>query len=181
MSSASAIAPFDPENEEWWSKESSGLAKRLCEVSLFMRRWRVQMRFGELSRAPLELVRFQIKERVAECDWLARRPDPWDDGLHPDIGRRHASLQALKDAVEVRSLLFYLLPDVDAGFLRIYRRKPAGGRDLIIAGHVQRVAPRVRNIRSIGMRAKLLGFAFSLQNDMLAGLKEMSNMDMVDW
>src|SRR5215472_5270457 len=142
MSSASAISPFDPESENWWSREPSKLAKRLCDFSLFVQRLRVQMRFGELTRAPLQLVRFQIKESVAECDWLARPCDPWDEGLQPEIGLRHASLQALKDAVDVRSLLFYLMPDIDAAFFRIYRgRSPyicegTYGKDLVIAGHV---------------------------------------------
>jgi len=181
MSSVSAISPFDPESENWWSKETSGLAKRLCDVSLLIQRLRIQMRFGELSRAPLTLVRFQMKQSVVECDWLARLPDPWDEDLRPEIGQRHASLQALKDAVDVRSLLFYLLPDVDAAFLRIYRGNAACGRDLVIAGHVQRIAPAFRRIHSITMRAKLLGFRFALQNDILGGLKEMSNIDMVDW
>ena len=178
---SSAPSPFDPESENWGSKETSGLAKHLCDVSQFAQQLRVRMRFGELSRAPLELARFQMRESVAECDWFARVPDPWDESLPAAIGQRHASLQALKDAVDVRSLLFYLLPKVDAAYLRIYRQKFSVAPDLVIAGHVQRTAPAFRSVHSIAMRAKLLGFRFSLQNDVLGAMKEISNIELVDW
>src|ERR1700733_9560290 len=120
MSFSSTISAFDSEGENWWSKSTSRLAKRITDVSLFMRAVRIQMRFGDLTRAPLQMLRFQIKGHVVECDWLARSPDPWDGALPPDVGRRHASLQALRDAVNVQSLLFCTLPDVDAAYLRIY-------------------------------------------------------------
>jgi hypothetical protein len=123
MSSAFPISPFDPEGD-WGSKGFSRLAKRLWEVGLFARSLRVQMRYGDLTRAPLRMIRFQLKESVAECDWIARVPDPWDAGLRPEIGQRHASLQALKDAVDVRSLLFEMLPDVDAAHFCIYQGTP---------------------------------------------------------
>lgn len=181
MSSASAVSPFEPESNEWWSKGSSRLAKRLCDVSLFVQRLRLQMRFGELTRAPLQLIRFQMKESVAECDWLSRLPDPWDADLHPEIAQRHASLQALKDAVDVRSFLFYLLPDIDAAYLRIYRRRSTCDRDLVIGGHVQRMERSFRAVHSTAMRAKLLGFRFSMQNGILSTMKEITNMELVDW
>jgi hypothetical protein len=180
MSSAFPISPFDPEGD-WGSKGFSRLAKRLWEVGLFARSLRVQMRYGDLTRAPLRMIRFQLKESVAECDWIARVPDPWDAGLRPEIGQRHASLQALKDAVDVRSLLFEMLPDVDAAYLRIYQGTPLRARELIISGHVHRIAPSFRSVRSIAMRAKLLGFRFTLENDLLRPTREMSNMELVDW
>lgn len=181
MSTASAISPFDPESENWWSKGTSRLAKRVCDVGLFVRSLRVQMRFGELTRAPLQMLRFQLNENVAECDWLARLPDPWDGGLMPEIGQRHASLQALKDAVDVRSLLFEMLPDVDAAYLRIYRESLPRTRELIISGHVHRGVTSFRGVHSVAMRAKLLGFRFSLEDDVLRSTREMTNMELVDW
>jgi len=180
MSSAFPISPFDPEGD-WGSTGTSKLAKRLCEVGVFARTLRVRMRYGDLTRAPLRMIRFQLKECVAECDWIARVPDPWDAGLRPEIGQRHASLQALKDAVDVRSLLFEMMPDVDAAYLRIYRGAPLRARELIISGHVNRIAPSFRSVHSIAMRAKLLGFRFSLENDLLRATREMTNMELVDW
>ena len=181
MPSAFPISPFDTESENWWSKGTSRLAQRVCDVGLFVRGLRVRMRFGDLTRAPLRMVRLQLKESVAECDWIARLPDPWDEGLPPDIGQRHASLQALKDAVDVRFLLFEMLPDVDAAYLRIYRETPARVRELIIAGHVHRNAASFRGVHSIAMRAKLLGFRFSLEGDILCPTREMTNLELVDW
>ena len=181
MSSAPAISPFDPESENWWSKSTSMLAKQVLDASFFFQRLRIQMRFGEFTRAPLRLIRFQVRENVAECDCLARLPDSWDASLRPEIGHRHASIQALTDAVDVRSLLFRLLPDVDAAYLRIYRQVPVYARELVIAGHAHRVAPSFRSVHSIAMRAKLLGFRFSLENGVLASMAEMSNIELVDW
>jgi hypothetical protein len=181
MSSAFPISPFDTESENWWSKGTSRLAERVYNVGLFVRGLRVRMRFGDLTRAPLRMVRLQLKENVAECDWIARMPDPWDEGLRPDIGQRHASLQALKDAVDVRFFLFEMLPDVDAAYLRIYRETPVRARELIIAGHVHRKAGSNRSVHSIAMRAKLLGFRFSLEGDILCPTREMTNLELVDW
>ena len=106
---------------------------------------------------------------------------PGTRACEPDIGQRHASLQALKDAVDVRFLLFEMLPDVDAAYLRIYRETSARARELIIAGHVHRNAASFRSVHSIAMRAKLLGFRFSLESDILCPTREMTNMELVDW
>jgi hypothetical protein len=181
MSFSSAISPFDPESENWWSKGASRLAKRITDVSLFVRAMQIQMRFGDLTRAPLKMLRFQIKGNIAECDWLARLPDPWDGGLRPDVGERHASLQALRDAVNVQSLLFFTLPDVDAAYLRIYREANTNARELIIAGNVHRGAASFRGVHSVAMRAKLLGFRFMLEDDVLQATREVSNLELVDW
>lgn len=167
MSSAFPISPFDPESENWWSKGTARLAKRICDVGLFVRGLRVQLRFGELTRSPLRLIRFELNENEAECDWVARQPDPWDADLRPEIGRRHASLQALQDAVDVRQLLFEILPDINIARVRVYRESSNRGREMIISGQVHRNTPSFRTVRSIAMRAKLLGFRFSLENDFL--------------
>lgn len=169
MPTAFPISPFDRESENWWSKGTARLVKRICDVGLFVRGLRVQLRFGELTRAPLRLVRFELSANEAECDWIARQPDSWDADLPPEIGRRHASLQALQDAVEVRQLLFDVLPDVNVARLRIYRESSNRGREMIISGHVHRNTPSFRTVRSIAMRAKLLGFRFSLENEILMG------------
>lgn len=169
MPVASPISPFDAEGGNWWWKRTARLAKRICDVGLFIRGLRVQLRFGELSRAPLQLIRFELQANEAECDWIARNPDPWDADLRPEIGQRHASLQALQDAVEVRQFLFAVLPDVNVAYLRIYRESPNHGREMIISGQVQRNTPSFRTVRSIAMRAKLLGFRFSMENEILSG------------
>ena len=60
-------------------------------------------------------------------------------------------------------------------------RCPTHDRKLVIVGHVHRIATSFRKIHSIAMRAKLLGFRFSLQGEILAGLEEISNLELVDW
>jgi hypothetical protein len=170
MSFGSPISPFDPDGEDWWSKGSSGLTRQISGVSHFLHDLRTQIRFGTLSRAPIRLIRFQIKEDTAECDWMARHQDPWDADLSREIGRRHASLQALKDAIDVRSLLFIALPDLAAARLRVYRDSTARKRELIITGNVRRKDSAFRSIHSLAMRAKLVGLRFCLENGYLCRL-----------
>jgi hypothetical protein len=170
MSFGSPISPFDPNGDNWWSKGSSGLTQQLCRVGHFLRDFRVHLQFGTLTRAPIRLVRFQVKESFAECDWIARVQDPWDVDLPQNIGRRHATLQALKDAIDIRSLLFSTLPDINSARLRVYRESPAHLRELIIVGNVRRNESSFRSVHSLAMRAKLIGFRFCLENDFLCRL-----------
>jgi hypothetical protein len=170
MSFGSPISPFDPDGEDWWSKGSSGLARQISGVGHFLHDLRRQLRFGVLSRAPLRLIRFQIGEDAAECDWIARRQDPWDADLSREIGRRHASLQALKDAIDIRLMLFEALPDLATARLRVYRDSASHSRELIIIGNVRRHDGAFRSIHSLAMRAKLVGLRFCLENELLCRL-----------
>jgi hypothetical protein len=51
----SAIFPSDSFRENWALEGAGGLVKQLFKASQFLRGLRVQMRFGELSRAPFTL------------------------------------------------------------------------------------------------------------------------------
>ena len=64
----------------------------LWEAADFVRRTHRRLRFGELSRAPLRLLRFELRGQEAECEWMARPPDPWDADLPPAIARRNQTL-----------------------------------------------------------------------------------------
>jgi hypothetical protein len=168
MSYASFISPFDPDQEDWLSKGSSMLARQLFDASELLRSLRVQMRFGQLSRAPLQLLRFQIRAQVVECDWLARPPDPWDADLPQSIQQQHVLLQTLKDAIDVRALLFDTLPQIATAYLRVYRESPSYAREMIITGCAQRNDNSSRCVHSLTMRAKVLGFRFNLEGDVLS-------------
>jgi hypothetical protein len=159
--------PFDPANKHPRSKGVVQATRRLLDVGDFFRRLRVQMRFGELTRAPLQLVSFQVVDKAADCNWIARPPDKWDAHLPRGIGQQHASLQAIRDAMDIRELLFATLPDIDSARLRVYRQPRRGGLELVITGSVDRADRPARNIRSLAMRANLLGFRFSLENGIL--------------
>lgn len=137
--------------------------KPLWEIADFVRGLRREMRFGELSRAPLRLLRVELRGQEAECDWMARPPDVWDAGLQQPIRDHNESLQALADAIAVRDLLFDALPHLDMAVLRAFR--PSAAREppeLIIAGSVHRDDPEVYERASLVMRAKLSGFRFCL-------------------
>jgi hypothetical protein len=142
----------------------------LWEIADFGRAMHRQMRFGELSRAPLRLLRLEWRGDGAECDWLARPADEWDQDLPRQVSDGNASEQALRDAIAMRELLFDALPGVDTASLRVFRQSADGARDLIITGTVTRGEEVPRNVPSTVMRAKLLGFQFWFQNGFLEAM-----------
>jgi len=66
MSFGSAIFPSDPYRKAWPAEGEGGLVKQLYKAGQFLRGIRVQMRFGELTRAPLRLLRLQMIDDVVE-------------------------------------------------------------------------------------------------------------------
>lgn len=167
MPIVSGTSAFDPYEDDWTVAPKPRLAEQLCDVSRFFRDLRIRMRYGELSRAPLRLLRFNLLGEDVKCDWLARVPDPWDADLSEHVRERHLSLQTLRDAIDVRGLLFDVLRDVATADLRVYRQTPGFARELIITGCVQRNDHSSRSIHSLAMRAKILGFRFYLEGDTL--------------
>ena len=139
----------------------------LWEVADFVRTLRRQMRFGEFSRAPLRLLRVELRENIAECDWIARLPDVWDSSLRRPERDRNESLQALADAISIHNLLFDALPNIGSAVLRAFRQPAREPPELIILGTVSREAPAVFRVSSLVMRAKLYGFCFCLEDGFL--------------
>lgn len=168
MSVRSSAPSFKPGPVLPWQKDCSGLAEYLREVSLFLRSFRTRMRAGEHSRSPLRLIQFHLHQGTISCDWVARDPDPWDTMLPPSIGQRHASVQALKDAIDTRSLLFESVQEATCAQVRVYRRAAGNSLEAIIFGGLRREGGKFRHIHSIVMRAKLLGFRFNLEDDILS-------------
>ena len=146
------------------------MLRHLCEIGEFVRRTRIQTRFGDLSRARLTLLQFAVRGPEAECKLLARPADPWDAGLPPQVASRNVSVQALKDALSVRALLFRVLPDVSKAALRVYRSS-GESLELVIAGVVRRDEEAPPTVRSMAMRAKLCGLQFWLDDGILESLQ----------
>jgi hypothetical protein len=159
-------------NHAWNPEEKPSLTKHLRGISEFLRGLRVQLRFGELTRAPLLMLRFQLVGEFAECDWLARAPDPWDVDLSQSTRQHHAALQTLKDAIDVRAMLFAVLPRVESAHLRIFRESAEISRELIVAGYAHRNDQSSRSVHSLAMRARVLGFRFSIEDGSLCEISE---------
>lgn len=149
---------------------SRGMVARLCEVGSFIRRLRAQLRFSGLSRAPLQLLRFELQADFAACDWIARPPDRWDVELQFSAAERNASTQALKDAIQIRELLFLALPGLSSADLRVYRQRANEKPQLILEGSVSREQRVAASVRSLAMRAKLFGLHFWLNDGVLEDL-----------
>lgn len=144
--------------------------KAIFDIAEFLWKLRTRLRFGELSRAPLQLLRFEVAAENAKCEWLAREPDPWDADLDAELRLRNATLQALQDAVAMREMLFTSIPEVREAKFRVYRQADLVTRDLIIAGLVSRDDVAPPRLSSIAMRAKLYGLHFSLERGALEPL-----------
>jgi hypothetical protein len=147
-----------------------GMVARLCEVGGFVRRLRTQLRFGELSRAPLQLLRLEVQAGSAECEWIARPADHWDTELQSGLAERNASAQAITDAIQIRELLFLALPNLRSALVRVYRHSANEKPELIIEGTVTREQRVSTSIRSLAMRAKLFGLHFRLTDGVLETL-----------
>lgn len=145
---------------------------RLWELADFIRSTRRKLRFGEFSRAPLHLLRVEIGEHSAECDWLMRPPDVWDDGLPLGTREQNESQQGLADAITMRAFLFDALPNVESAVLRAFHQSNRKRLELMILGTVSRESPAVHRVSSMAMRAKLYGFCFWLENGFLRPLQQ---------
>jgi hypothetical protein len=146
------------------------MLSQVCEIGDFVRRMRTQVRFGDLSRASLRLLRLELRAAEVECEWMARPADPWDADLPGSVRERRVAEQALKDAIAVRKLLFAVLPGVATAAIWVYREGPTP--ELIIAGIAKREEePVVMGSRSLAMRVKLCGLQFRLDDGRLLPLQ----------
>lgn len=144
----------------------------LWQVADFFRGVRRELRFGELSRAPLKLLRFELHNDVAECDWISRPADEWDATLSSSVRNHNESLQSLEDAIAIRAMLLDAIPEVQSATLRAFRQPAREPPELVILGAVSRGAPDVQNVGSLVMRAKLYGFCFCFEDGFLRPLQQ---------
>jgi hypothetical protein len=153
--------------KQWGFEQGGGFVEQLLNAGQFLRGLQVKMRFGMLTRAPIRLIRLQVCDEVAECDWLARAPDPWDADLTRSVQQRHVSLQSLRDAIDVRALLFNIMPQAQTAYFRAYRESSDYTPEMIITGCTHRNDHTSRDVHSLQMRARVLGFRFNMEGDIL--------------
>jgi hypothetical protein len=144
--------------------------KQLWEMADFVRNVSRQLRFGKFSRAPLQMLRFEWRGEAAECEWMIRPPDVWDRDLPEAMVRRDQTLQALRDALMLREILFGTMRGVQTARFRAYRPAANGSTELVITGTVNREDSPPPRVASEAMRAKLLGLQFTLDDGVLEPL-----------
>jgi len=130
---------------------------------------RKKLRTGEFSREPLKLLRLEWMPECVECDWLMRPADPWDADLPPRVAREHQTLQALRDALDLRRMIFNSFSSVMTAELRMYRDTGEDELELMMTGSVSRTNEVLERVASIVMRARLCGFHFTLASGVLQG------------
>lgn len=143
--------------------------KLLRDAGSFLRRVRRKLRFGERSREPLKLLRVEWRAECVECDWMMRPADPWDADLPPRLARENETFQALRDALELRRMIFASFPSAMMAELRMYRADANGQLELMMTGSVTRTNEVLERVASVVMRARLCGFQFTLASGVLKG------------
>jgi hypothetical protein len=142
----------------------------LTEMARFLRRTKRQLRSGELSREPLQLLRVEWKGDLVECDWLMRAADPWDKYLPPELKTENQTLQAMRDALKLRAIIFRSFPAVGLAHLRMYCVDKNHQAELVMTGRVNRWDEEFHRVPSVMMRAKMCGFRFTVADGAMRGL-----------
>jgi len=144
--------------------------RALTEIARFLRRARNQMRSGELSREPMQLLRVEWKGDLVECDWLMRPVDPWDKFLPPELAAENQTLQALRDALKLRAIILRSFPAVTLAQLRMFRADKNHQLELVMTGNVSRWDEEFHRVPSVMMRARMCGFRFTVAQGAMHGL-----------
>jgi hypothetical protein len=134
------------------------------DAGSFVKVVRKKMRQGVLSRQPLTMLRLEWRGDFVECDWLMRAPDTWDKVLPEYTIRQHQTLQAMRDALNLRALILESFPAVVSAELRMFRADRNHRLELMMSGRVSRSNEVLDRVSSVVMRAKLCGFNFTLSN-----------------
>lgn len=148
--------------------------RELLHTADFLVRVRRKLRFGAFSREPLLLLRVEWKGDSVECDWLMRPPDQWDKDLPAHLANENQTLQALKDALSLREVIFESFPAVINAELRMFRADAGHRLELVMTGKVNRFNDAFERVASVAMRAKLCGFHFTLNAGEMKSLTAVS-------
>lgn len=139
------------------------------EASRFVKQSRTGLRQGKWTREPLSILRLEWRGGYVECDWLMRPPDPWDHDLSAPKALEQQTLQAFRDALALRDLIFESFSAAMEGQLKMFRANQDHQLELLMLGKVSRLNQYTNRAPSLAMRAKLSGFHFVLSNGVLEG------------
>jgi len=114
------------------------------------------------------------KGDLVECDWMMRPVDPWDKRLPAHIAMENQTLQALRDALNLREIVFKSFPAVINANLRMFRPDRSHSLELVMSGCVSRSNEALHRVPSVAMRAKLCGFQFTMADGALKSLVQAS-------
>jgi hypothetical protein len=167
--SAITRVPCSPYAEKA-ARGSSATMNVLFDTADFLRRARRRMRYGDFSRSPVQLLRLEWKECWAECDWLMRAADPWDSVLPANLSGEHETLQAFRDALSLRNLIFESFQELNRAELRMFRAIKDHQPELLMTGSLKRSDEVLPRVASVAMQAKLCGFRFSLTEGVLESM-----------
>jgi hypothetical protein len=137
--------------------------KELLDAAEFLTKVRRRLRFGAFSREPLLLLRFEWRGDSVECEWLMRPGDPWDKDLPAQQAIENQNLQALRDALSLREVIFKAFPAVMSAELRMFRPDALHRLELVMTGSVTRSSETFERVASLAMRARLCGFNFNME------------------
>ncbi|MGA7859973.1 MAG: hypothetical protein WCA11_18690 [Terracidiphilus sp.] len=147
--------------------------KELLDAGEFLIRARRRLRFGEFSREPIKLLRLEWKGDAVECDWMMRAGDPWDVDLPVHLAEENQTLQALRDALNLRDIVFKSFPGVNNAELRMFRAGVDHLPELVMTGSVNRTNEVCLRVASVAMRAMLCGFRFTMAEGVLESIDRM--------
>jgi hypothetical protein len=103
-----------------------------------------------------------------------RPRDPWDDDVPTRVAEEHQTLQALRDALILRDMVFKSFPGIDRAELRVFRPVPDHSPELVMTGSLRRTDEVLPRVASIAMRARLCGFRFTLADGAVEGRAPLS-------
>jgi hypothetical protein len=148
--------------------------RELFDASDFLVTARRRLRFGSFSRESLLLLRLEWKGDSVACDWLMRPNDCWDKYVPAHVARENQTLQALRDALDLREAIFKCFPAVMKAELRMFRADADHHLELLMTGSISRSNEVLHRVPSVTMRAKLCGFQFTLADGALKSLVPIS-------
>ena len=148
--------------------------QQLWDAADFIRDVKRRLRFGEFSRAPLHLLRFELRPDAIECDWIARTADAWDSTCRDKV--RGTRIDAGAGGCNRRAQSrFRCVSQIESAVLRGFRQPAREPPEMIVLGTVSREIPAVHRVSSLAMRAKLYGFCFCFEDGFLRPLQQLSD------